>query len=258
MIIEESELMHYGVIRRSGRYPWGSGGNEDQHNKILLDYISEMKSAGMTEAKIAEALGMTTTALRAEKSIARNQQRASNVALAQRLKDKGMGYTAIGERMNMPESTIRGLLAPSTKEKEDILLTTSEMLKAEVDKHEIIDVGRGVELGIPIGASHVGVSETRLKTATHMLWMQGYETHTFKVPQQTNPGKNTTVKVICKPGMTQKKLGSVVSMAKHISSLHILKMAVVLSLPSFVSPLPSIPSDWKLITQKMVAVRPMA
>lgn len=205
MIIEESELMHYGVIRRSGRYPWGSGGNEDQHNKILLDYISEMKSAGMTEAKIAEALGMTTTALRAEKSIARNQQRASNVALAQRLKDKGMGYTAIGERMNMPESTIRGLLAPSTKEKEDILLTTSEMLKAEVDKHEIIDVGRGVELGIPIGASHVGVSETRLKTATHMLWMQGYETHTFKVPQQTNPGKNTTVKVICKPGMTQKE-----------------------------------------------------
>ncbi len=29
VIVEaENELMHYGILRRSGRYPWGSGGAE--------------------------------------------------------------------------------------------------------------------------------------------------------------------------------------------------------------------------------------
>ena len=32
MGIAEDILMHYGVKRRSGRYPWGSGDNPYQHS----------------------------------------------------------------------------------------------------------------------------------------------------------------------------------------------------------------------------------
>ncbi len=30
--ISDDMLMHYGVARRSGRYPWGSGDNPYQHS----------------------------------------------------------------------------------------------------------------------------------------------------------------------------------------------------------------------------------
>ena len=30
------ELMHYGIKRRSGRYPWGSGDNPYQHEARLI------------------------------------------------------------------------------------------------------------------------------------------------------------------------------------------------------------------------------
>ena len=31
--VAEDILMHYGVKRRSGRYPWGSGDDPYQHNR---------------------------------------------------------------------------------------------------------------------------------------------------------------------------------------------------------------------------------
>ena len=36
---EEEHLAHYGILRRSGRYPWGSGGTQTQRNRSFLDII---------------------------------------------------------------------------------------------------------------------------------------------------------------------------------------------------------------------------
>ena len=33
---DEEQLAHYGMPRRSGRYPWGSGDNPYQHGKDFL------------------------------------------------------------------------------------------------------------------------------------------------------------------------------------------------------------------------------
>ena len=35
--ISDDMLMHYGVARRSGRYPWGSGDNPYQHSGRLSE-----------------------------------------------------------------------------------------------------------------------------------------------------------------------------------------------------------------------------
>jgi len=48
-----------GTPKRSGRYPWGSSDNRD-----FLSRIEELKKQGFSEAKIAEALGLSTTVIR--------------------------------------------------------------------------------------------------------------------------------------------------------------------------------------------------
>ncbi len=50
---EEAYLAHYGVLRRSGRYPWGSGGNQNKRNKAFLDVIADMRKQGISDTDIA-------------------------------------------------------------------------------------------------------------------------------------------------------------------------------------------------------------
>lgn len=188
----EDHLAHYGILRKSGRYPWGSGGNEDARNRSYLDTIEMHKKDGMSEAEIARGYGITTTELRAARSIALAQQKQSRILTAQRLKEKGWSNVKIGERMGLNESSVRALLAPGEKDKADALQTTANMIKKHVDEKKYIDVGVGVE-------HQIGVTQTRLNTAVAVLREQGYELHNIKV-QQLGTGKFTTTKVLTPPG----------------------------------------------------------
>ena len=62
--IVEDILMHYGMPRRSGRYPYGSGENPYQHSGDFLSRVQELKKSGMSETDIAKNMGLTTTQLR--------------------------------------------------------------------------------------------------------------------------------------------------------------------------------------------------
>ncbi len=202
MIIDENEhLAHYGILRRSGRYPWGSSNNESVRNRSFLDYVEEMKAKGLTESEIAKGMGLdddgnkiSTTQLRAAKSIANNQQKQARIGEAQRLKDKGYSGVAAAAKMGIPESSYRALLVPGEKDKADILTSTSAMLKRQVAEKTYIDVGTGVE-------NHLNVSKERLNTAVFMLKEQGYVTHRIKV-RQIGTGLDTEVKVLAPPGTT--------------------------------------------------------
>jgi hypothetical protein len=189
---QEDHLAHYGILRRSGRYPWGSGGSESTRNRSFLDIIDMHKKDGMSEAEIARGYGITTTELRAARSIARAQQQQEKILTATRLKEKGWSNVKIGERMGLNESSVRALLAPGTKDKADALQTTASMLKKHVDEKKYIDIGSGVHIG-------VGVTRTHLDTAVAILREKGYEVHNIHV-LQAGTGKYTTLKVLAKPG----------------------------------------------------------
>lgn len=64
--ISDDMLMHYGVARRSGRYPWGSGDNPYQHSGDFLSRVQSLKKSGMSETDIAKTMGLTTTQLRTQ------------------------------------------------------------------------------------------------------------------------------------------------------------------------------------------------
>lgn len=68
--IVEDILMHYGMPRRSGRYPYGSGENPYQHSGDFLSRVQELKKTGMSETDIAKNMGLTTTQLRTQMSLA--------------------------------------------------------------------------------------------------------------------------------------------------------------------------------------------
>lgn len=198
MIIEEDAyLAHYGVLRRSGRYPWGSGEDGANHDEAAmfgwLGEVAKLRKQGVPDVKIAEGFGMSTTQLRASASIAKSAQKQSRITEAQRLSDKGMSTSAIGRQMNLPESSVRALLAPGAKDKADALTATSNMLKDQVAKKGMIDIGSGVE-------TQLNMSQTKLSTAVEVLRQEGYEVHT--VPVQTAPGMKTYVKVLAPPGTT--------------------------------------------------------
>ncbi len=206
-IDEKDYLAHYGILRRSGRYPWGSGGNQNIRNKTFLDTIEDMKRQGMSPTDIANAFDrpdarFTTSTLRDLKSIASNEQKQSKINEIHRLQERAWSNVAIGDRMGLNESTVRSLSEAGRKEKLNILQSTTDMLKRQVEEKKYVDIGVHVEQSLPLSenpAALVGISRTKFKTAITALKEEGYVVHYPKV-QQAGTGHMTTVTVLAKPG----------------------------------------------------------
>lgn len=190
----EDYLAHYGTPRHSGRYPWGSGGDPKQSNRDFLDIDDTLKKEGLSDVDIANGFGITTTQLRARRTIANNERKREQIAEAEKLKEKGWSNSAIGRQMGLNESSVRALLAPTSKEKADALLATSNMLKDQVDQHKYVDVGRGVE-------SYIGISKERLRSAIAILEEQGYKIYYTK-EKGLGTGLDVSKKVLVGPGVT--------------------------------------------------------
>jgi hypothetical protein len=195
-------LAHYGILRRSGRYPWGSGGTENQRNKDFLAYFDNIKAEGkMSITEACQMLGISTTDYRAARSAAKNQQKQVQIRQAQKLRDKGWSHTAIAEKMfgsKTKESTVRSLLEHDTKMKADALHNIAKILEDGVIAKKLIDIGTGVE-------QYLGISADKLRVAVAMLKEKGYTVHSVQVDQLgTAPGNKTTIKVLAPKGMSYK------------------------------------------------------
>ena len=192
--IAEDILMHYGIPRRSGRYPYGSGDDPYQHNTDFLGRIEKLKKEGWTETpeNIKKEFGLTTTQYRAQKGIARNERRMLTQARAKSLKEDGLNPTEIGRIMGLNESSVRSLLNERSEARMKAARQTADFLKQQVNEKGMIDVGVGVE-------RELNVSREKLNQALKLLEEDGYHTFGGRVDQATNPGKKTTIKVLCPP-----------------------------------------------------------
>ena len=193
-------LMHYGIPRRSGRYPWGSGKEPYQHSGDFLGRVEELNKKGLSEKEIADTIGLTTSHLRIQKSLAKDERRMLQVARAKSLREDGYSLSEITKIMGFNnDSSVRALLNENAESKMKLALNTADMLKKQVDEKGMIDVGTGVE-------RVMGVSKEKLKEALYILEMEGYPTYGGRVPQATNAGRLTTLKVLCPPGTEHKEI----------------------------------------------------
>lgn len=209
--IVEEMLMHYGMPRRSGRYPWGSGDNPYQHSGDFLSRVEEMKNNNFTftdkdgktytgEVAIAKSMGLSTTQFRTQLSLAKDERRSQDVATAKALREKGYSLNEIADKMGFAnDSSVRSLLNESSEARMNQAKTTADFLKQQVAEKGMIDVGTGVE-------RELGISKEKMNQALYILEMEGYPIYGGGVPQVTNPGKQTNIKVLCPPGTEHKEI----------------------------------------------------
>ena len=216
--------MHVGVAhdeappgRGSGRYPFGSGDRPHQHSWDLKSRYEKLKAMGMSEKDIAAAMGYTKdewdkekgewvqgghiAKLRAEKEIATaevNSDKYEEVMWYYNHIDPKTGkpYTRaeIARLMGINESSVRSIENTKTAAADNQLFRAANELRAASEEKGFIDISKGAELTL-------GVSPDRLNTVVEVLKREGYSVQNIAIPQVSSPGRNTTMTVLCPPGM---------------------------------------------------------
>lgn len=185
--------------------PWGSGDTEYSRSRTFQDMVASLKAQGVAEKDMAKAMGIepefdrngkeipfSITQLRDTITMAKEVEVHEQTIQAITLKDKNWSTKAIADHMGLPQSTVLSRLKPSEDKKKESLKVTSNLLRDMVTEHTIVDLGKGVNIGM-------GLSPERFRAAVGILKDEGYETHVLKQPQ---PGSDnfTNQKVIVPKG----------------------------------------------------------
>ena len=212
--IAEKILMHYGIPRRSGRYPWGSGEDPYQHGRDFLGRVEELRKEGFTytdekgktytgDTAIAKSMGLNTTQFRTEIGLATAERRMLDVAKAKSLKDDGLGPTEIGRIMGVNESTVRSWLDEKSEARMNKAQETANFLKER--SNEVMADGGMLDISVGV-EREFGISKEKLDQAIYILQREGYEVYNNRFAQVTNPGQWTTQRVLCPPGTQYKDI----------------------------------------------------
>ena len=212
--IQEDILMHYGVKRRSGRYPWGSGDNPYQHGGDFLSRVEELQRLGKSEKEIAQEIGLSTTDLRMQVRVAKHERRALQADRARSLRDDGKTLDEIASIMGFKnDSSVRALLNENTAENKNKARATAEILKKELAEKGALDVGTGVERTL-------GISTGVLQEALFILETEGYNRYGVGVPQVNDPKKRTITPVISVPEIDQREVYQNLDLVKSVGEYH--------------------------------------
>ena len=206
--------MHYGVKRRSGRYPWGSGDNPYQHGGDFLARVEELQRLGKTEKQIADELHLSTTDLRMQVRVAKHERRALQADRARSLREDGKTLDEIASILGYAnDSSVRALLNENTAANKNKAQATAEILKKELAEKGAIDVGTGVE-------RQLGVSTGVLQEALFILETEGYNRYGVGVPQVNDPKKRTITPVISVPEIDQREVYQNLDLVKSVGDYH--------------------------------------
>lgn len=203
----DDSLAHYGMPRRSGRYPWGSGDKPFQHSGDFLSRVEYLKSQGYNEKDILRDLKLSSEDYRDYVSIANHERKQLQNDRIRSLKKDGLSNSEIGRIMGMNESSIRSRLNDDRAERFDKLDSARNLIEDALKKHKAVDVGKGVNLETSTGEGNLKRAGKQLATT------YGYNRYTINIPQVTNPGKYTTTTVIARPDVSYDYL------KKHIEEI---------------------------------------
>ena len=183
---DEDNLTHYGMPRRSGRYPWGSGDNPYQHSADFMARVQSLKKSNATavdestgeiltgERAIAKIMGLSNTKeLRVQYALAKDEKRTYDVQTAKSMRADGKSLDEIAKAMGFKnDSSVRSLLNDQTASKMNKSKKTADTLKQclkeklKDDPKAVLDVGVGVE-------RELGISKEKLNEALYIMQQEG-------------------------------------------------------------------------------------
>lgn len=196
MSIAEEILMHYGMPRRSGRYPWGSGDNPYQHDDwystpgAWLNRVKELEKLGWKDSELAERFQIGTVDFRGFRAIAVREQRLDEGQRIQDMLDKGMTYSEIGRKLGFNESSVRSKLSWFKKQQEPD--SSSARTTADYLKDAISELGGPVDVGEGV-ARKLGITNERLEQALLLMQNEGYSVKVGMMDRATDPTSNKKI-----------------------------------------------------------------
>lgn len=198
-------LKHYGVKRKSGRYPWDPSLHLPKNYKFIEDR-DEMKKRGLSDNEIAKQMGLSTTVYRSKVTIAKEELKQYNMQRISKLQSEGMIIDDIAKTIGTTGQTVRNYLDeiknPNKSARAQRVQTeaVANTLEAAVKRSKYIDVGKGVEI-------QMGISKEKLKSGLNVLVESGeYEVHNLRIAQVTDKNNSTPVKVLTKKGVERSEI----------------------------------------------------
>lgn len=141
---------------------------------------------------------MGLTEFRTARQKAGHDRKALEYDQIRALKDDGLGWKEIGDKLGMSESSVRSKYNNAIGEKASQAEKIAATLKAEVDKKGMIDISEGAN-------QVLGVSESKLDEAAYILEAEyGYQRYGVGIRQPTNARQQTNITVLAKPEFDQK------------------------------------------------------
>lgn len=198
-------LKHYGVKRKSGRYPWDPSLHLPKNYKFIEDR-DEMKKRGLSDNEIAKQMGLSTTVYRSKVTIAKEELKQYNMQRISKLQSEGMIIDDIAKTIGTTGQTVRNYLDeiknPNKSARAQRVQTeaVAQTLEDAVKRSKYIDVGKGVEI-------QMGISKEKLKSGLNVLVESGeYEVHNLRIAQVTDKNNSTPVKVLTKKGVERSEI----------------------------------------------------
>ena len=228
-----SYLIHIGIKRRSGRYPWGSGENPRyllelrarmyklkkanpeitpkqmakslnismEKMSLVRDssfgaFVSFLKEANISESEMAEAYGMKSPQFRALKSIEKTKERAADEARARYL----VAPKSEGGRNMSQRSAAESMGVAESTFRNLLNPSISERSALTLTTANILkeQIANKKYLDVGTGTEHLlGIPRNRLNLAVEQLKMEGYKLHYVTTPQ-IGTGKKTSLRVLTK------------------------------------------------------------
>ena len=217
--IPKDELYHVGKTKEessnhigSGRYPKGSGKDPFQHNdNEFYKTYRRLSNAGYSRKEIADYFGYSERDLRSAVTIGHTEQVEKEQKLCRSLYDQGMKPEEISAKTGIGLRTVYNRLNPKSTKKRESLDAVTKRLEGEMERKKYLDIGEGVE-------RNLGVSKEKLSAAVKNLTDSGdyVVLSNYKLPQPTNPGKFTTVKILAPAGTTYADIKNNLSELKSV------------------------------------------
>lgn len=140
------------------------------------------------------------------KSIGKDRIRADKIAYAKSAKADGKSNVQIAKELSakykedIGDTTVASLLNADREARTNIASRTADDLKRVLNQTPsgMLDMGSGIE-------RELNISKEKLDAALYILEASGYNVYSVRVPQATQKGQGTIVRVLAKPDVDKPK-----------------------------------------------------